>query len=163
MLSHLGRSLHQVCVVLSNGQKLNGGEFVALNFFYYSMVLTTIQLLPIYLNKIKSQSDVIAILLKLVSSPSVMHLPLLYWPHAFQTASYLINRQPTSILHNISLFKALFGQKSNYLKLKKFGCLCYPLTWPYNTHILELKSVPYIFLGYSQTQNAYKCYDPQAQ
>jgi transposase InsO family protein len=30
------------------------------------------------------------------------NLPLTYWPHAFQTATYLINRQPTPILQNIS-------------------------------------------------------------
>ncbi|KAL6321118.1 hypothetical protein AAG906_012890 [Vitis piasezkii] len=64
-------------------------------------------------------------------------------PHAFQIATYLINRQPTPLL-----------------KHKKFGCLCYPLTRPYNTHKLQPKSIPCIFLSYSQTQNAYKCMDP---
>jgi hypothetical protein len=33
----------------------------------------------------------------------------LYWPHAFHTTSYLVNRQPTSILQNKSLFESLFG------------------------------------------------------
>jgi hypothetical protein len=28
----------------------------------------------------------------------------LYWPHAFHTAPYLINRQPTSLLQNKSVF-----------------------------------------------------------
>jgi histone deacetylase 1/2 len=47
----------------------------------------------------------------------------------------------------------------NYLKLRKFGCLCYPLTRSYNTNKLQPKSRPCVFLGYSQTQNAYKCMD----
>ena len=87
-------------------------------------------------------------------------LSLSYWPHAFQIATYLINRQPTPLLKHKSPFEVLFGQRPNYLKLRKFGCLCYPLTRPYNTHKLQPKSIPCIFLGYSQTQNAYKCMDP---
>lgn len=89
------------------------------------------------------------------------NLPLTYWPHAFHTAAYLINRQTTPLLHNISPYQALFNQPPNYLKLRKFGCLCYPLTKPYNHHKLEPKSVSCIFLGYSLTQKAYKCFDPQ--
>ena len=87
-------------------------------------------------------------------------LSLSYWPHAFQTTTYLINRQPTPLLKHKSPFEVLFGQRPNYLKLRKFCCLCYPLTRPYNTHKLQPKSIPCIFLGYSQTQNAYKCMDP---
>ncbi len=87
-------------------------------------------------------------------------LDLSFWPHAFQTASYLINRQPTPLLQNRSPYEALFGQKPNYLKLRKFGCLCYPLTRPYNFNKMEPKSKPCIFLGYSPTQNAYKCLEP---
>ncbi len=86
-----------------------------------------------------------------------------YWPYAFQTASYLINRQPTPLLQTKSPFEALFGQTPNYLKLKKFGCLCYPLTRPYNSNKMQPKSKACIFLGYSPTQNAYKCFEPQTK
>lgn len=71
-------------------------------------------------------------------------LPLSYWSHAFQTATYLINRQPTPLLKNKSPFEALFGQQPNYLKLRKFGCLCNPLTKPYNTN--KLQSLSHAFL-----------------
>ena len=60
------------------------------------------------------------------------HMSLSYWPYVFQTAAYLINRMPTSTLNNQSLFEKLFKQMPNYLKLKQFGYLCYPLTRPYN-------------------------------
>jgi transposase InsO family protein len=60
------------------------------------------------------------------------HMPLYYWPYAFQTAAYLINRMPTATLHNQSPFEKLFNQRPNYLKFKQFGCLCYPLTRSYN-------------------------------
>ena len=75
-------------------------------------------------------------------------------------AAYLINRQPTPLLQNKSPFEVLFRQQPNYLKLWKFGYLCYPLTKPYNTHKLQPKFTPCVFIGYSPTQNAYKCIDP---
>ena len=87
------------------------------------------------------------------------HMPLSYWPYAFQTAAYLINCMPTATLNNQSPFEKLFNQKPNYLKLKQFGCLCYPLTRPYNKHKLEPKSKPCTFMGYSLSQNAYLCFD----
>ena len=46
------------------------------------------------------------------------HMPLSYWPYAFQAATYLINRMPTSTLNNKSPFEKLFKQLPNYLKLK---------------------------------------------
>jgi hypothetical protein len=88
------------------------------------------------------------------------HMPLSYWPYAFQIAAYLINRMPTVTLNNQSLFEKLFNQRPNYLKLKQFGCLCYPLTWPYNKYKLKLKSKPCTFMGYSLSQNAYLCFEP---
>ena len=60
-------------------------------------------------------------------------LPLFYWPHSFQTVSYLINQQPTPLLQNKSPFEVLFHQQPNFLKLKKIRCLCYRITKPYIT------------------------------
>lgn len=85
------------------------------------------------------------------------HMPLSYWPYAFQTAAYLINRMPTSTLNNKTPFGMLFNRTPNYMKLKQFGCLCYPLTRPYNHHKLEPKSKSCIFVGYSLSRNAYLC------
>ena len=83
--------------------------------------------------------------------------------YAFQTTSYLINRQPTPLLHNKSPFEAGFHQRPIYLKFKKLSCLCYPLTRPYNSNKMEPKSKASIFLGYSSAQNAYKYFDPHLQ
>ena len=88
------------------------------------------------------------------------NLDFSYWPYAFQTASYLINRQPTPLLHGKSPLEVLFGQPPNYLKFKKFGCICYPFTRPYNSNKMQPKSQTCIFLGYSLTQNEYKCFEP---
>lgn len=86
-------------------------------------------------------------------------LPLSFWPHAFQTAVYLINRLPTPFLHNKSPFENLFHNPSNYSKLRVFWCLCYPWLHHYTHHKLEPRSKPCTFLGYSNLHNAYKCFD----
>ncbi|GFY82736.1 hypothetical protein Acr_02g0009760 [Actinidia rufa] len=90
-------------------------------------------------------------------------LPLSFWPHAFQAATYLINRLPTPILHLESPFESLFGDLPNYLKLRVFGCLCYPWLRLHAKHKLDSRSRPCVFLGYSLTQSAYKCLDPITQ
>nr|TKR89925.1 hypothetical protein D5086_0000238180 [Populus alba] len=87
-------------------------------------------------------------------------IPLRFWPHAFATAVYLINRMPTPTLHLFSPYEKIFGSFPNYSKLKVFDCLCYPWLRPYTSHKLEPRSKPCIFFGYSLTQSAYLCYDP---
>ena len=86
-------------------------------------------------------------------------LPPSYWSYAFQAAVYLINHMPTTILNNKSPFECLFGRLPNYKKLRIFGCQCYPWLKPYSTSKLQPKSKPCLFLGYSNSQNAYKCMD----
>ena len=88
------------------------------------------------------------------------HLPLSFWTSAFTTATYLINRLPTPTLHGKSPYHCLFGSPPNYLKLRCFGCLCYPWLKPYTKHKLDPKSTPCIFIGYSKTQSAYHCLNP---
>jgi len=39
-----------------------------------------------------------------------VNLPLTYWPYAFHITTYLINRQPTPLLQNISPYQTLFSQ-----------------------------------------------------
>jgi histone deacetylase 1/2 len=142
----------------------NGGEFVALkNYFsihgisHYTIAPHTPQQNGVAERRHRHIVETGLTLLKDAD------LPLSYWPYAFQTTVYLINRQPTTLLHHKSPFERLFNQSPNYLKLKKFGCLCFPLTRPYNTHKLQPKACPCVFLGYSQTQSAYRCMDLQTQ
>ena len=47
----------------------------------------------------------------------------------------------------------------NYDKLRAFGCLCFPWLHPYSNHRLDKHSKPCVFIGYSNTHNAYKCLD----
>ena len=64
-------------------------------------------------------------------------LPLSFWWEAFHTASFLINRMPTSVLNNLSLFQKLHNQLPDYQFPKVFGCSCLPFLRPYNQHKLD--------------------------
>ncbi|PKA62506.1 Retrovirus-related Pol polyprotein from transposon TNT 1-94 [Apostasia shenzhenica] len=90
-------------------------------------------------------------------------LPLSFWSYAFLTATYLINRLPTPTLDMISPYHKLFTSPPNYLKLRVFGCLCYPWLRPYSPHKSAPRSTPCVFLGYSPTQSAYLCYEPSSK
>jgi transposase InsO family protein len=139
----------------------NGGEFVALKHYFTTNGIshyTTAPHTP-QQNGVSERHHrhLVETGLTLLHDAS---LPLQYWPYAFSTAAYLINHQPTPLLQHKSPFEILFTQSPNYKKLKKFGCLCFPLIRPYNTNKLQPKSIPCIFVGYSLTQNAYSCLDP---
>ena len=41
--------------------------------------------------------------------------------------------------------------------MRVFGCLCFPLTRPYNQHKLDFRSQPCVFLGYATRHKGYKC------
>ena len=94
--------------------------------------------------------------LSLLSSAKI---PLSYWPFAFATAVFLINRLPTPVLSNTSPFQKLFNSTPNYQKLRTFGCLCFSWLRPYAPNKLENRSLPCVFIGYSLTQSAYQCLD----
>ena len=86
-------------------------------------------------------------------------LSLKYWSHVFLTAAYLINRLPTPVLKHQTPFESLFQQLPNYDKLRAFGCICFHWLCPYFDHKLDKHSKPCVFIGYSNTHNAYKCLD----
>jgi transposase InsO family protein len=75
--------------------------------------------------------------LSLISQSS---LPLSYWPYAFATSVFLINRLPTPKLQLKSPWEVLFHSPPDYSSFKTFGCSCFPLLTPYNKHKLEFES-----------------------
>lgn len=84
-------------------------------------------------------------------------LPTTFWTYSFAAVVYLINRMPMPQLNHQSPYIKLFGRSPNYLKLRVFGCTCFPWLRPYAQHKLDARSIPCVFLGYSITQNAYLC------
>ncbi|KAJ4959756.1 hypothetical protein NE237_019666 [Protea cynaroides] len=59
---------------------------------------------------------------------------------------------------NPSPWELLFKTKPDNNILKVFGCSYYPLMSPYNHPKFELRSLLYIFLGYSPKHKAIKCF-----
>lgn len=88
------------------------------------------------------------------------YMPKKYWTYALSTATYLINRLPTPVLDMDTPVHKLFGTHPNYTKIRVFGSLCFPWLRPYTSHKLEDRSTPCAFIGYSQTQSAYLCLEP---
>ncbi|CAL5391000.1 unnamed protein product [Camellia sinensis] len=86
-------------------------------------------------------------------------VPLAYWFDTVATAVYLINRMPSSKLHNQSPFEMLFHQLPDYHFLKPFGCLCFPWLKPYAHHKLQPRSIACVFLGYIPSVKGYRCLD----
>lgn len=86
-----------------------------------------------------------------------------FWDDAFVTAVHLINRLPSQTINMASPFQKLYNKQPDYSSLKIFGCLCYPLTRPYNKSKLQFRSQAATFLGYSSTHKGYKALLPQGR
>ena len=49
-------------------------------------------------------------------------VPLQFWSDCILTATYLINRTPTPLLHNQSPFEVLYSKPFDYSSFRVFGC-----------------------------------------
>jgi histone deacetylase 1/2 len=58
-------------------------------------------------------------------------MPLKFWNEAFNTAVYLINRLPSSVIQSLTPMERLFGNKGYYSLLRLFGCIYWPNIRPY--------------------------------
>ncbi|KAG8479763.1 hypothetical protein CXB51_029589 [Gossypium anomalum] len=86
-------------------------------------------------------------------------LPLQFWSYAFAHATHLINRLPTPILQQRSLYEVLYKVKPPYSHFKVFSCACYPCLRPYHPNKLQFRSSLCIFLGIGHNQKGYRCLD----
>lgn len=84
-----------------------------------------------------------------------MHYPL---EDALATFVSAINRLPTPVLQDLSLYEILHKRSSDYKLLKTFGCACYPLILPQNSK-LDSRSCQCIFLSCCSNQKGYRCWD----
>lgn len=142
----------------------NGGEYIALREFLSTNGITHLTTPP-HTPEHNGLSErrhrhIVETGLSLLTHASI---PTTYWSYALSTAVYLINRMPSPTISLQSPYQKLFQTNPNYSKLKTFGCLCYPWLRPYNSTKLEPKSSPCVFIGYSLTQSAYFCLQPQTQ
>lgn len=89
-------------------------------------------------------------------------MPLKFWGICVQAAVYLINRLPSSVLHNKSPYEILFSKPPNISHLRVIGCLGYASVIPRNDKFLE-RAKPVIMMGYSETQKGYLLLDLQTK
>jgi hypothetical protein len=107
----------------------------------------------------RKHRHIVDMALTLISQSS---LPLNFWPYAFSTAVFLINRLPSVSRQLVSPWECLFGSTPDYKSFRVFGCTCYPLLRPYSKHKLQPRSVPCVFLGYACNAKGFLCYDISA-
>ncbi|XP_040956008.1 uncharacterized protein [Gossypium hirsutum] len=87
-------------------------------------------------------------------------MPNVFWAEAVNTAIYLLNRLPTNAVKGKTPFEAWFAQKPSVSHLKVFGCLCYVLVPEERRTKLDRRSMPGVFVGYSNVKKGYRVFDP---
>ncbi|KAJ0483795.1 putative RNA-directed DNA polymerase [Helianthus annuus] len=87
------------------------------------------------------------------------YAPQRFWHFAFETAVFLINRMPSRTYSHKSPYEHLFQRSPDYSFLRVFGCQCFPYLRPYNSHKMDFRSTPCLFLGYSPIHHGYRCLD----
>ncbi|GKA65674.1 ribonuclease H-like domain-containing protein [Tanacetum coccineum] len=84
-------------------------------------------------------------------------IPLRFWTECVLTATYLINRLPSSVLNRKSPFEMIYNTKPNLSKLRVFGCLCFA-TVLNNHDKLGSRSEKCVMMGYSSVKKGYRLY-----
>ena len=92
------------------------------------------------------------------------NLPVGFWAEAAATATYLINRSPSSRLlkSNMTPHEAWTGAKPSVTGLRPFGCPAYAHIPKEKRKKLEFRAKKCILLGYAPGAKAYRLWDPKA-
>ena len=88
------------------------------------------------------------------------NVPKRFWVEAFTIVIFEINRLPRNNLGINSPFSLLYGQEPKYSSLRVFDCRCFPYLRSYSSDKLKPRSLPCVFLGYSDQYRGYKCLHP---
>ena len=65
------------------------------------------------------------------------YVPSMFWVEALKTATHLINRLPSQVLHMESPYFCLFAKQPSYANLRVFGCVCFVHSPPHERHKLS--------------------------
>ncbi|WVZ82615.1 hypothetical protein U9M48_029863 [Paspalum notatum var. saurae] len=86
-------------------------------------------------------------------------LPARFWAESLHTATYFLNRLPSTASPAPTPHHAFFCTPPRYDHLRVFGCSCYPNTSATAPHKLAPRSTRCVFLGYSPDHKGYRCFD----
>ncbi|PWA62550.1 ribonuclease H-like domain-containing protein [Artemisia annua] len=84
-------------------------------------------------------------------------IPLKFWTECILTATFLINRLPSSVLNGKSPFEMIYNKKLALSNLRMFGCLCFA-TIVNNNDKLSSRSEKCVMMGYSNSKKGYRLY-----
>ena len=87
-------------------------------------------------------------------------LPKVFWAEIVNTASFIINRSPSSAIDFKIPEEVWSGKPVDYLSLKIFGCLAYVHVQSGERSKLDSKSRKCVFLGCEKGVKGYKFWDP---
>ncbi|KAL0448192.1 UNVERIFIED_CONTAM: Retrovirus-related Pol polyprotein from transposon RE2 [Sesamum latifolium] len=86
-------------------------------------------------------------------------LPSQFWTEALLTATYIVNRLPTSVLCWKTPYEVLYQKPVDYAWLKVFGCLVFATNVIPHKSKFTKRAHKCVFLGYALGQKGYKLYD----
>lgn len=84
-------------------------------------------------------------------------MPPLYWVESLASATYLLNRLPTTALASKTPFEQLFNKPPICNHLRVFGCICYPNLSSIAANKASPHSKMCVLLGYPSSHNGYRC------
>ncbi|KAL0402248.1 UNVERIFIED_CONTAM: Retrovirus-related Pol polyprotein from transposon RE2 [Sesamum latifolium] len=90
-------------------------------------------------------------------------LPKHFWGESILAATFLINRLLTALLGWKCPFEILYHKRPTLDQIRVFGCLYYAANTLPSKQKFDSRASKCIFLGYSQSQKAYKVYDIHTQ
>ena len=91
----------------------------------------------------------------------VAGLPLSLYAEAVNYIIYTKNRHSTSALTNTTPYEVCFDKKPDISRLRPFGCKAYVYDHSPNRKKLSPRAYEGIFVGYADTQKAYRIYIPK--
>ncbi|KAL2236839.1 UNVERIFIED_CONTAM: Retrovirus-related Pol polyprotein from transposon RE1 [Sesamum indicum] len=86
-------------------------------------------------------------------------LPSRFWTDAILTATYIINRLPTSVLHWKPPYEVLYNKAVDYSIVRTFGCLAFATNVLPHKSKFTKRAFRCVFVGYAFGQKGYKLYD----
>ncbi|GJW86918.1 putative RNA-directed DNA polymerase [Tanacetum coccineum] len=84
-------------------------------------------------------------------------IPLKMWTECILTATYLINRLPSSVLNGKSPYEMIYKKCPTLSHLRVFGCLCFA-TIVNNNDKFSSRSEKCVMIGYSNFKKGYRLY-----